>query len=792
MQPLKPLDLPTSLEQQAELIKDIFDTGLYLKQNTDVRMAGIDPTAHYLKDGWRENRNPSPTFSTRDYLAVYPDLEDAGIPPLVHAAALAAQPVDPRLSALFDPEHYAMHWPALKQSGADPLRHYLTLGWTQGTDPSPDFSTRHYLEQFPELATGTVSPLEHYVAAGMPPSTSLVPGSSMVHLWAGFLLDPLRGFLFEQGYEVDEFANISLNVGKILIAMFSPAHYRRRHPDLAGVSDIDLLVHYLSVGLAKGEAPGPLFDADHYARQITQLQMQPAEEAPFIDWLRRGRALGISPTPAFDERNYGLVNPGLFASFEHWILHGLDEQRQFTPNVTIGALPRIHDLPARRSLGKVFAETASGTAALDLAAMQDFRDGGLKAATVAANAIEPLIGINSEMIPSFMPPWHDNLFFLYKACVERLPKGRFHNVIMVPFVKLGGSDFVAGVLAKALSDRSESVLVLRTEQSDWERPDWFPEGVATADLSDVLTQIDMPLRAQVLYTLLHHVEARRLFNVNSRAAYETLQRFGGQMRQFMELYTYYFCADRRPDGTEAGYAIDFFAPLQKHLDCALIDNADFAATLIRRHALDPAMAQRVQPIYSPTMHPSADEATVLAQTATADTRSRPCILWAGRFDRQKRFDLVQEIARQMPEVDFKCWGKAVLDQPPDMSQLPENMSLMGVYSSIDELPLGQSDGWLYTSGWDGLPTILIEIASRGVPIVASAVGGVPELITEQTGWPVAADATAEDYVRVIREMLAAPDQRRLRAQALMDLARSRHSQQQYRRQLDSILDGQRT
>ena len=135
-----------------------------------------------------------------------------------------------------------------------------------------------------------------------------------------------------------------------------------------------------------------------------------------------------------------------------------------------------------------------------------------------------------------------------------------------------------------------------------------------------------------------------------------------------------------------------------------------------------------------------------------------------------------------------CWGKAVLDQAPDMTRLPSNMTLMGVYTSLDELPLGDCDGWLYTSGWDGLPTILIEIAARGMPVVASAVGGVPELITPRTGWPVPADASAEDYVRALREMLAAPKARLARGQALLDLARSRHSAAQYRRQLDTILD----
>lgn len=44
----------------------------------------LDAAAHYLNIGWRENKNPSPFFSTADYLKKYPDVKSAGINPLLH------------------------------------------------------------------------------------------------------------------------------------------------------------------------------------------------------------------------------------------------------------------------------------------------------------------------------------------------------------------------------------------------------------------------------------------------------------------------------------------------------------------------------------------------------------------------------------------------------------------------------------------------------------------------------------------------------------------------------------
>ena len=44
----------------------------------------LDAAAHYLNIGWRENKNPSPFFSTAAYLKKYPDVADAKINPLLH------------------------------------------------------------------------------------------------------------------------------------------------------------------------------------------------------------------------------------------------------------------------------------------------------------------------------------------------------------------------------------------------------------------------------------------------------------------------------------------------------------------------------------------------------------------------------------------------------------------------------------------------------------------------------------------------------------------------------------
>jgi hypothetical protein len=60
------------------------DAAFYFARNPDVRAAGMPAAEHYWRTGWREGRDPSPWFSTDDYLRANPDVAAAGINPLWH------------------------------------------------------------------------------------------------------------------------------------------------------------------------------------------------------------------------------------------------------------------------------------------------------------------------------------------------------------------------------------------------------------------------------------------------------------------------------------------------------------------------------------------------------------------------------------------------------------------------------------------------------------------------------------------------------------------------------------
>lgn len=69
-------------------------------------------------------------------------------------------------SGLFDEEWYLRSYPDVDVSGIDPVKHYITYGWREGRDPSPDFRTEAYLTRHPDLVDMGVCPLVHSILHG--------------------------------------------------------------------------------------------------------------------------------------------------------------------------------------------------------------------------------------------------------------------------------------------------------------------------------------------------------------------------------------------------------------------------------------------------------------------------------------------------------------------------------------------------------------------------------------------------------------------------------------------------
>jgi len=109
---------------------------------------------------------------------------------------------------------------------------------------------------------------------------------------------------------------------------------------------------------------------------------------------------------------------------------------------------------------------------------------------------------------------------------------------------------------------------------------------------------------------------------------------------------------------------------------------------------------------------------------------KKCFLWVGRLETEKRPELFLEIAQQLPHIDFKMIGAGKLfDKLKKKSEKLNNFVMLG-HVSHDELPkyYHEAKALIITSKYEGIPTIVLEAMTAGIPIISTDLEGVKELV----------------------------------------------------------------
>ena len=88
----------------------------------------------------------------------------------------------------------------------------------------------------------------------------------------------------------------------------------------------------------------------------------------------------------------------------------------------------------------------------------------------------------------------------------------------------------------------------------------------------------------------------------------------------------------------------------------------------------------------------------------------------------------------MPKKTFHVYGECdpqCANELEKLKSLP-NIKYFGKYNSFNQILLeNKFSAFLYTSGYDGLPNVLIEAIASGIPAIAYDVGGIAELLSPQ-------------------------------------------------------------
>lgn len=165
-----------------QLISEEFDSVFYEKNYGDFYDTELDPICHFLAEGSKALYKPNASFDIHTYLYRHIDVEAAGCNPFFHylkfgrdekrrydyAEMLYSEyrECDKKIMAdNFDAEFYWYTNPDMI-GNEKVVEHYVTHGWREGRDPSPEFDTNYYLEYHPDVKASGMNPYFHYLKYG--------------------------------------------------------------------------------------------------------------------------------------------------------------------------------------------------------------------------------------------------------------------------------------------------------------------------------------------------------------------------------------------------------------------------------------------------------------------------------------------------------------------------------------------------------------------------------------------------------------------------------------------------
>lgn len=456
----------------------------------------------------------------------------------------------------------------------------------------------------------------------------------------------------------------------------------------------------------------------------------------------------------------------------------IDPPPEWSDTVFLAAEPSLRPMFARGLVGSAYAYAK----ATQQESFGQLRSPALRDGLEARNAPDWLVGQLAEMALNGAPisvnaDFPSSLY--WRASTAHLVNDLAHalranmppeitHIILVPWLASGGAERVALWHARAVAEAGGRCLMLAT---DGRRESWVSRLPASAHylcLNTIVDSIGLTGHlgaddcAMALTAALAQTPFKVLHVINSYVGTRMLRNpidWAGR-RIFYALYG----VGRDDYGLDHGYWLS--ASELKGVDLFLSDNTTVPRARAPAFGLD---FERFRGIAYPV------EASLKYSGVRRAGGGKRRVLWASRLDPEKQPLMVFEIAGQMPDVEFNMFGTGVLSDGK-LPDPPPNVRLRGGFDGWESLPAEPFECFLFTSGGvgEGLPNIILEAMGAGLPIVASAVGAVPEVLGGGNGWLVSRVSEPDEYISALEEVFAKPMEANKRARAaLLEVTRNR-------------------
>lgn len=341
------------------------------------------------------------------------------------------------------------------------------------------------------------------------------------------------------------------------------------------------------------------------------------------------------------------------------------------------------------------------------------------------------------------------------------------NTIQMSFssipVERGSEKYILNFIQAAMLDENRScLLILGQKFCHSKEKCQIPVGLDCLDLPDLF---DSSVAQEVQDGLIPEIVVRVMENFAPTARVflafcpfcVSLMKAYPKYFEERQLIYFYFCNGYYildsvvyEDGAHYRFLYDY----KHHIDYVV---SDHHANLEQLEKKIPLYRGRVQTLYT------CSRITDFSMQHQDGSRR---LIWASRLDSQKRPDLLRKISQALcadsVAVDIHVYGSSVLDSlDSEYFKDCPNILYMGAFSGLESIPVTDKDAFLYTSLFDGLPNVLLEAAQMNIPVITVDVGGIPELVCDQSGFVVRNCADDVElvrrYVEKIKDFLGASE-----------------------------------
>lgn len=539
---------------------------------------------------------------------------------------------------------------------------------------------------------------------------------------------------------------------------FDAAWYLATNRDVAEAL-VDPLEHYCTHGWREGRKPNSHFDP------VAYLTLHPGVASSGVEPLLHSlgtigptayhgttdTVVASLPPPANDIRPPQLASAGLTEDLvhpkeylranpdlahrgtdptAHWLTTGYRENRSPSPGIAVRLGARAEKASLSAGWKKL---TWRGE---NIALRQRPLSASVQSQILAQTRHDPATAaVGTRSIAGLRQFDAHDLFDRDSTDVDRLfstISGTPDVVIVMPFLLAGGAEKYAADVVAALTADGKRVLVLVTDHSPDQDAGWESLKILEPMLSvDVLywkTACNIhDEQGTRLARMINALRPSAVVVVNSRIGYEAVARFGRGLSHFASLHCAYFSL-----GTPGMSGVPYghiFPRRTLPFATALTDNKPMQLALNALYGTMPGPGTAILP---PCARQISDEEFQgrLARYRKPSACGRRWA-WVSRVEPFKGTAILAEIAARRPDDQFDVFGPLAAG-PATLGLDQQNICCKGPLADVLSANFSGYEGFLFTSLFEGMPNVVLEMAQHGLPLILADVGGLRDTFDDHS------------------------------------------------------------